>query len=38
MCVATLKEEEAMDMKEQAEKFRRQALERGGVGPRTRYT
>ena len=27
-----------MDMKEQAEKFRRQVLERGGVGPRARYT
>jgi transposase-like protein len=27
-----------MDMKEQAEKLRRQVLERGGVGPRTRYT
>ncbi len=27
-----------MDMKEQAEKFRRQVLERGEVGPRTRYT
>jgi transposase len=25
-------------MKEQAEKFRRQVLERGGVGPRARYT
>ena len=27
-----------MEMKEQAEKFRRQVLERGEVGPRTRYT
>ena len=27
-----------MDMKEQAEKFRRQVLERGGVGSRARYT
>ena len=37
MSVATKKEAEAMDMKEQAEKFRRQVLERGGVGPRARY-
>src|SRR5690242_15677341 len=35
MSIAT-KEEEAMDRKEQAEKFRRQILERGGVGPRER--
>ncbi len=27
-----------MDMKEQAEKFRKAVLERGGVGPRARYT
>ena len=38
MSVAPVKEEEAMEMKEQAEKFRRQVLERGEVGPRTRYT
>ncbi|HYO72963.1 MAG TPA: helix-turn-helix transcriptional regulator [Archangium sp.] len=38
MSVAPRKEAEAMEMKEQAEKFRRQVLERGEVGPRTRYT
>jgi transposase-like protein len=38
MSVATMKEAEAMDTKEQAEKFRRQVVERGEVGPRTRYT
>lgn len=38
MSVAPMKEAEAMEMKEQAEKFRRQVLERGEVGPRTRYT
>jgi transposase-like protein len=38
MSVARVKEAEAMDMKEQAEKFRWQVLERGEVGPRTRYT
>jgi transposase len=38
MSVATKREVEEMDMREQAEKFRRQVLERGGVGPRTRYT
>ena len=27
-----------MDMKERAERFRQQVLERGGVGPRVRYT
>ncbi|QRK05593.1 transposase [Archangium violaceum] len=35
---ATTKEAEEMDMKEQAEKFRKVVLERGGVGPRARYT
>jgi hypothetical protein len=38
MSVATKREVEEMEMKEQAERFRRQVLERGGVGPRTRYT
>lgn len=38
MSVAPMKEAEAMDMKEQAEKFRKAVLERGGVGPRARYT
>ncbi|MFY0577970.1 hypothetical protein ACN28S_29895 [Cystobacter fuscus] len=38
MSVAPMKEKEAMDMKEQAEKFRKVVLERGGVGPRARYT
>jgi hypothetical protein len=32
------KETAAMDMKERAERFRQQVLERGGVGPRARYT
>lgn len=38
MSVAPMKEEEAMDMKEQAENFRRHVLDRGEVGPRTRCT
>ncbi|MFL5358822.1 transposase [Archangium sp.] len=38
MSVVPKKEAEAMDMKEQAEKFRKAVLERGVVGPRTRYT
>ncbi len=38
MSIAPKKEAEAMDMKEQAEKFRKAVLERGGVGPRARYT
>jgi transposase-like protein len=32
------KETAAMDMKERAERFRQQVRERGGVGPRARYT
>jgi transposase len=32
------KETTEMDMKERAERFRQQVLERGGVGPRARYT
>ena len=38
MSVATMKEAEAMDMKEQAENFRWQVLKRGGVGARVRAT
>ncbi|QRK11593.1 hypothetical protein JQX13_16885 [Archangium violaceum] len=38
MSVAPMKEAEEMDMKVQAEKFRKVVQERGGVGPRARYT
>jgi hypothetical protein len=36
MSMVAKEETTAMDMKERAEKFRQQVLERGGVGPRAR--